>query len=425
MLRSRNSKVPVLHERRRMTSYKCQFCESTRIEEILFLGYLPPVNVMSEQAKPDEVSENYSLPFCFCIDCKLTQIGTKLEKTIVFPKSYPYLSGVTQSLVRNFYSQSQSVNKLLRLNKSDLVIDIGSNDGSLLEKYQEFSRVLGIEPTIAADSALRKGIPTINSFFTETVVDQILKDYGKARVITACNVFAHIDGLDELMLNIKRLISDKGIFVSESHYLLSLVDTLQFDTIYHEHLRYYTISFLESLFNEYEMEIFDVEKIDSHGGSVRVWACNKGTFEVKESVISAKSIEASSGVLELDGLRQFAGKVIHWRHEFRRLVSSLKLEGATISGIGAPSRASTLIAFSGLTELDLDNVAEVKNSAKIGRVMPGTRIPVIQENLVLSQNPSHLLLLSWHLKDSIIWNLRKAGYTGKFIVPLPQPHIID
>jgi len=114
-----------------------------------------------------------------------------------------------------------------------------------------------------------------------------------------------------------------------------------------------------------------------------------------------------------------------WRHEFRKLISSLKLESASISGIGAPSRASTLIAFSGLTELDLENVGEVKNSAKIGRLMPGTRIPVIQEDIVLAQEPSHLLLLSWHLKDSIISNLRKAGYKGKFIVPLPQPQIIN
>lgn len=405
--------------------YQCQFCESAKVEEILFLGFLPPVNVMPHQSDPATISENFSLPLCFCTNCKLTQIGTRLDKTLVFPRAYPYLSGVTQSLVENFTSQAISVNEFLGLKKSDLVIDIGSNDGSLLKQYQSMSNVLGIEPTVAAEVAVSNGVPTINEFFTKTVASKIIDNYGRARVITACNVFAHIDGLDELMSSIKCLMLEDGIFVSESHYLLSLIGTLQFDTIYHEHLRYYTVTFLESLFNEYDLEIFNVESIDSHGGSIRVWACNKGIFKTRGSVDEFKKRELELEVLELNGLRKFAKDVQIWRQEFRKLVSTLRLEGAVISGIGAPSRASTLLTFAGLTEFDVENVAEVNNSAKIGRFIPGTRIPVLQEEDVLAQNPSHLLILSWHLKNSIISKLKNHGYKGKFIVPLPRPEVIE
>ena len=401
----------------------CQFCKSDQVKEVLYLGSLPPVNDMPKIDSSVKATNTFPVSLCFCSICTLTQIGITLDKEIVFPHSYPYLSGVTKSLVNNFKDQAIKVNELINLNQKDLVVDIGSNDGSLLKHYRNHCRILGIEPTKAAESAIEEGIDTINQYFTSSVVEEIISNHGKAKVVTACNVFAHISGLDELMFNISELLLEDGIFVSESHYLLSLVESLQFDTIYHEHLRYYSLTFLEKLFEKYGFKIFNVEKIDSHGGSIRVWSSRSLSYGKKSSVKEMIGEEQKHGIVKIIGLEHFSSKVIAWRQEFRRVITELKLDGARISGVGAPSRASTLIAFAGLTELDLDAVAEVEGSAKIGHYMPGTRIPVEIESEVLSKEPTHLLILSWHLKDSIMSNLRSKGFKGKFIIPLPNPHV--
>jgi hypothetical protein len=405
--------------------YTCQFCGQGPLEEILFLGSLPPVNDMHAASKPIQETTIYPLPFCYCEKCELAQIGTTLTKEVVFPRSYPYLSGMTKSLVKNFEEQAHSIHSVINLKKSDLVVDIGSNDGSLLKNYLNFSKVLGIEPTQAADVANSNGIETINSYFDEDTTHVIVEKFGKAKVITACNVFAHIDNIKSLLQNVENILSDNGIFVSESHYLLDLINTLQFDTIYHEHLRYYSVTFLKKMFKESGLEIFRVDSIQSHGGSIRVWTCKTGTRPVEKSVFEFIQKESDSGLTSIEGLRNFAADVIEWRNSFRKLIAELKIGGSIIGAIGAPSRASTLVTFSGLTELDLIAVGEVQNSTKIGKYMPGTRIPVIPESTLLDSNPDYLLVLSWHIKDALIVALKNKGYKGKFIIPLPIPTVIE
>jgi hypothetical protein len=332
---------------------------------------------------------------------------------------------MTKSLLENFSVQFEQVSEYIDLKQDDLVVDIGSNDGSLLSNYKDMCRVLGVEPTQAADVALDQGIPTLNCYFDAKATDVIVNSYGKARVVTACNVFAHISDIPNLLKNIKKIMSTGGVFVSESHYLLNLVETLQFDTIYHEHLRYYTVTFLKKMFEANGLSIFRVGSTPSHGGSIRVWACKVGERRVDDSVQSYLDLEKEAEISSLDTLQKFGNDVKKWRSEFRQLISELQLEGAKIGALGAPSRASTLIAFTGLTELDLVGVGEVSNSGKLGKKMPGTRIPVITEDSLLRLDPSHLLILSWHIKDTIMLALRNKGYRGKFIIPLPHPIVVD
>ncbi len=405
--------------------YKCQYCSNTEITEVLYLGALPPVNDL--RSSSDQLGEVgfFPLPFCHCENCSLTQIGVRLKKEVIFPRTYPYLSGVTNSLVKNFSEQVEKVNSYLSLAQNDLVVDIGSNDGSLLKHYLKHSRVLGIEPSQAADIANANGITTLNTYFDKKSMMKIRDEYGKARLVTACNVFAHIDEIPELLSNIGELLAEDGIFLTESHYLLSLVETLQFDTIYHEHLRYYTVTFLYKMFREHGLEIFRVESISTHGGSIRVWASKPGSHLVTETVEEFLLNENLTSISKLEKLQEFANRVISWRNNFRLVFSELISSGARIGGIGAPSRASTLIAFTGLTELDLIAVGEVQNSAKIGKYMPGTRIPVILESELLNQDPTHLLILSWHIEEPIIKSLRDMGYKGSFIVPLPSPRVLQ
>jgi hypothetical protein len=404
-----------------MAKYICQACKNTDINLVTSLGYLPPVNDLRPYLS-DKGINAYPLPFCYCDECGLVQLGYQLDKEIVFPSTYPYLSGVTRSLVDNFREQAYEANKILKFSKEDYVIDIGSNDGSLLKQYVDFANVIGVEPTDAADVANSDEIETLKAYFEEEVVARLKKRGINPRLVTACNVFAHIPNLPILINNIKNLIGANGVFVSESHYLIDLLENLQFDTIYHEHLRYYDVTFLKRIFQESGLRIFRVDRINSHGGSIRVWASASTKFPEEPSVGNILKYESE---FKMKSLEKFPARLNEWRDSFRNLISTLKINGAKIYAIGAPSRASTLVSFAGLTELDIIAVGELQGSAKINMYMPGTKIPIVLESVVLDAQPSHLLILSWHLEKVIIDSLKSKGYSGKFIIPLPFPKLVE
>jgi hypothetical protein len=243
--------------------------------------------------------------------------------------------------------------------------------------------------------------------------------------VTACNVFAHIPDLKNLMLGIDTILEDDGIFISESHYLIGLLETLQFDTIYHEHLRYYSANFLNKLFCDFGYEIIRIRKIPTHGGSIRVWAARSGKYKIDSNVIKFLVDEENNEYYGLNAHLQFAKEVSNWRHVFRKTIADIRGSNQSIYAIGAPSRASTLIAYTGLEVSDLFGVGEISGSHKIGRYMPGTRIPIVSEDEVLDRKPDYLLMLSWHIADELIPKLKNKGYQGKFIIPLPNITISD
>lgn len=403
---------------------KCSYCNS-ELKTLLNLGSLPPVNFMDKIDEEFYGYQAFPLTWAVCKECGLVQILEELSGDSVFPDSYPYLSGTTRILRENFAEQFEEIDSFLNLRSSDLVLDIGSNDGTLLSNYKGTTRILGIEPTGAAVVAQKNGIETIKEFFSERISDQIVSKYGTAKVITACNVFAHIPNLNSLTGAVKELLAEDGVFISESHYLYSLIETLQFDTIYHEHLRYYSVEFLNRLFSDFDMEIIRVKRIPTHGGSIRVWSAKKGVFTPDASVKEILDYERKSEIEGDLNLDNFVVKLLDWRQRFRNLIAQTKIENKSIAAIGAPSRASTLICFAGLSHLDLISVGEISGSHKIGRYMPGTSIPVVNESEILSGEVDYLLMLSWHIAEELIPKLRKGGYKGKFIIPLPQPLIVD
>jgi hypothetical protein len=403
----------------------CAYCGSN-LTKILDLGYLPPVNVMPSSAAENEQSIRFPLSMHYCQNCALTQIAEELPSHLVFPESYPYLSGTTRILRDNFAEQAAITIPKIDLQSNHLVVDIGSNDGTLLSNYIKSCRVLGVEPTNAADVALEKNIPTLKNFFDSDISNKIISEFGKAKLVTACNVFAHIPNLDALMRNILNILDEDGVFLSESHYLNDLIKSLQFDTIYHEHLRYYDSNFLSKMFKDYGLEIFDIQRIQTHGGSIRVWAARSGKYPVSDYVEKFLSEERGSNDYGLIGLQKFASHVTDWRQEFRKLIAEIRLSGFSIAGIGAPSRASTLICFAGIEHSDLICVGEISNSHKIGRDMPGTKIPIIDETLLIENSqPDYLLMLSWHIADELMEKIKARGYKGKFVIPLPVPKIIS
>ncbi len=403
---------------------KCQVCGSRDLQTILFLGYLPPVNQMHPIGEHPREQSAYPAEWFFCPCCKLVQLGLLVDPSLLFPAEYPYTSGSTRILRENFSELYGDCQSIIRLAQDDLVVDIGSNDGTLLSNFRSGGhRVLGIEPTQVGNLANKRGIPTLIGFLRRELVEKVKREHGPATVVTATNVFAHIPNIHEVVDDLLCLLDERGVFISESHYLLSLIETLQYDTIYHEHLRYYSLHSLRYLFEMHDLEIIHAKQIPTHGGSIRVYAARKGSHQVQPSVDTLLEKETLAGIDEKN-LKEFRRRTVLSKLQLSALLNDIKRKDHRIYGVGAPSRASTLINYVGLDDGIIDCVVEIEGSLKIGRYMPGTLIPVIEESRLFEDQPEYALILSWHIADEIIPKLTSNGFEGSYIVPLPTPRVV-
>ena len=402
---------------------RCQISGDNQLEKILSLGLIPPVNQMYKITEKPRDQFFFPTEIFYSHVSKLVQLGIAVDKEILFPKEYPYTSSTTKILRDNFAQLSEEIFNHFNISKDDLIIDIGSNDGNLLSNFTKKMNVLGITPEDIGKKAIEKGIPTILEYFTENLTKKILKKYGFAKIITATNVFAHIDNVDQVLISISNLLSDDGIFISESHYLNTLVERNQYDTIYTEHLRYYSLSSLSYLFEKHNMEIIDAKKINTHGGSIRVYAAKKNKYKIKNHYIEL--IEHEKKYLFGKELFNFQSKVIQSKIKFYTLLSEININDVRIYGISAPSRSTTLINYLGIKADIVKCILEIKGSQKINHFLPGTDIPILDENKLYIDQPEYALILSWHIADEIINNLKNKGFKGKFIIPLPVPRIVS
>ena len=401
----------------------CQISGKKDLKKVLSLGYLPAVNNYFPSNLRKNEENFFPTEIFYSRSSKLMQLGTIVNKNIIFPKHYPYTSSTTKILRENFKELYSECKKILDLKKKDLVVDIGSNDGNLLSNFKGNHKVLGVTPEQIGKIAIKRGIKTIIKYFDKSTCNIILKKYGKAKLITATNVFAHIDNVDQLMKNINKIIKKDGVFITESHYLVSLIKTVQYDTIYHEHLRYYSLTSLNYLFEKYNFKVFHAKEINSHGGSIRVYVSKNKEFKVRESV--KRILQHEKKYLTWNTFKQFKRDVIKSKIKLYSLIKKIKDEKKIIFGVGAPSRAATLINYVGLNEDLIDCILEIKGSHKIGKYMPGTNIPIVNEKIINKKKPHYLILFSWHISKSLIKNLKKLGFKGKFILPLPDPKIIN
>jgi len=412
-----------------MTSYgpieNCQSCGGKNLESVLFIGYLPPVNTMPDMGRPLPAEPWFPAELLYCGHCSLVQLGFAADPAILFPPEYPYTSGTTKILRDNFKNLFQEVKERLCLQPQDFVIDIGSNDGTLLSNFMDGGmKVLGVEPTLAGEIARSKGIETLQVFFSRETAGEISRKYGNARVVTAANVFAHIHPVHEIVEAVSLLTGEQGVFISESHYLGAVVQGLQYDTVYHEHLRYYSLTSLKNLLEKHGFQIFYVKKIPTHGGSIRVYASRPGNYPVHESVAALLAEERSAGLASSLWIPDFQRRAEKSKHEMHQLLTEAINKSGKVYGISAPSRASTLVHYMGLDDSMIECVLEIAGSKKIGKYMPGTKIPVLEETRLYQDQPAYALLFSWHIADELCRNLKMRGYRGDFIVPLPTPHII-
>jgi len=401
----------------------CQLCGVSKLHSVIFLGYLPPVNTMPPIGTPPVEQPGYPAQILRCDQCNLFQLGLVVDPSLLFPPHYAYTSGTTQQLKDNFQQLSHEVSEHYPLKAKDLVVDVGSNDGTLLTYFKDQAVVQGIEPTNAGKLAIDRGIPTLTSFFNKDAVQSVLRSKGQARLLTITNCFAHMENIHGVMESVLALLSNDGIFVTESHYLVSLLETVQYDTIYHEHLRYYSLTSLRALLEMHGLEIVRAKRIPTHGGSIRVYAAHRGKYQVSESVSALTAAE--EGVFTTKHIEKFRHHVVASKLGLHAILKNIRERGERVFGIGAPSRACTLIHYVGLDEGILDCVLEIKGSYKIGKYIPGTLIPVLDESVLCTEQPEYALLFSWHIAEELIPKLKSRGFRGKFIIPLPTPRIVS
>jgi len=405
--------------------YSCRLCDSPDLTEFLDLGFTPPADDFISKARLHEPETHYPLRVVRCDKCNFIQLNHVVDPVILYQNDYPYEASITRTGVAHFDEFASDVVQRFGLQEDDLVVDIGSNVGVLLNGFKKRNlRVLGVDPaTNIARIANKNGIETITDFFSETLAKTILEKYGQAKVITSSNVVAHIDDLNSFASATKHLLDDDGVLVIEAPYFVHLLKNLEYDTIYHEHLSYLSVSPLVRFFNKHGMDVFDVQQRDIHGGSIRIFVAKKGRRKIEPTVARLLSYETDNDIYALDTLNRFADRVRSHREDLVWLLKSLKRSGKRIAGVSAPAKGMTLLNYCKIGTETLEFLTE-KSTLKIGKFSPGGHIPVLSDDALISEDIDFALLLAWNFKDEIINNLSAfQAKGGKFIIPVPYPVI--
>lgn len=410
-----------------MQNIKCRLCKSGNLKMFLDLGFTPPSDSFLTKEELNQPETYYPLQVCLCMNCGHMQIGYTVSGEVLYCRNYPYDNSTSLTFRNHFISMSQHICKKFNLAKNSFVIDIGSNVGILLSGFKEQGmKVLGVEPAEnIAKKAIERRIETIQGFFSSQMAKSIAEERGKVSIITATNVFAHIPDVDDFMKGICSLLDEKGIFIFEVPYALVMVEKLLYDMIYHEHLGYISIKPIIPFFKKFHMEIFDIEMIPTHGGSLRVFVGREGVWQISDAIEEFVKKEEMAKLHSLETLNQFAEKVKKHRDELLYMLLDLKRQGKKIVGIGAPAKGNTLINYCKIGTEILDCITE-KADTKIGLYTPGMHIPIYPDDKLKSDKSDYALLLSWNLSEEIMKNLQfYKNNGGKFIIPFSQPRIVD
>ena len=405
----------------------CQICNSKKLHKIIKMGSTGLCDsLLTKNQLQKELEKSFPLNMYRCPKCQLLQLNYVVDNKKLFHLNYPYKSGITKPLKKLLHDTSKYLKNNFVFSKNALAIDLGSNDGTLLEGFKKKKfEVLGVEPTNIAKIANRRGIKTLQKFFDIKTSEFIKTKYKKPEIITGTNIFAHVNKLDSFMSGVKNLIDPKkGLFVTESHYALDIIDKLQYDSIYHEHLRFFLIKPLEILMKLYGFKIIDAVRISNYGGSIRIISTLNQKLKQRSSVKKLYNLEKKKGFYTKEKYKKFANDIFKSKKQLTFLLKKIKKQNKKIVGIGCPGRSITLLAFCKIGKETLDYIAEQSTSLKLNLYTPNTHIKVIDEKYFFKNPPEYALILSWHYKKSVMSNLRKKGFKGKFIIPLPYPKII-
>lgn len=403
----------------------CQVCNSKNLKLIMDLGFQPPCDSLLTVEMLNKPEKSYPLRMIWCADCTNVQLDYCVDGREIYFPSYPYKSGVTKELVDYQVKISDSLIKKYSLKPKDLVMDVGSNDGTLLSGFKKRNiRILGVEPTNIAKLANASGIETVQAFFDIELSKEIKKKYGQASIIITTNTFAHMQTIGEFIMGSYNLLKEDGIFISETHYLLDVLRGGQFDTIYHEHLRTYSLGSLVKLFEPYDFTVVDVERGNRYGGNIRIYVQKGCGRKVKPSVSKLLKEERDAGLGKIETFEKFALRVKKARIEFMNFLISAKKNGRHIVGNSCPGRCSTLLNYYGIDSDMLPYLAEQSTSLKLGMYLPGKHIPVIDNQILIDEQPDYVVLMAWHYAESIMKQLKARGLKSDFVIPLPDFKIV-
>jgi SAM-dependent methyltransferase len=403
------------------TSARCRSCDRAGLETILDLGRTPLANAILDETQLSGAEPTYPLELVFCPDCALVQILETVPPETLF-RDYVYFSSFSDTMVRHAHDLATRMVADERLGKKSLVIEAASNDGYLLQHYRDAGvSVLGIEPAEnVAKVARERGILTRSDFFTSELAGDLVDKGQRADVFHAHNVLAHVPDLNGFVRGIRAVLKETGVAIIEVPYLLDLIEHVEFDTIYHEHLCYFSLIALDRLFERNGLSVCDVERLPIHGGSLRLHVRPAGKAEPTTRAEDLMRREKDSRVDRIAFYRTFAARVEAFRSNLCELLGELKAQGRRLAAYGASAKGSTLLNYCGIGSDLLDFVVD-RSTAKHGRYTPGTRLPIHDPKVLLERMPDYVLLLTWNFADEILRQqaeYRRRG--GRFVCPLPE-----
>ena len=402
----------------------CRICGKVGLNSILSLGKTPLANALLREDQLGDGESTWPLELAWCPDCSLAQITETVPPEILF-REYAYFSSFSDTMVAHAKTIADRLRETRKLGPNSLAVEIASNDGYLLQWYHKAGiPVLGIEPAqnIARVAQAERGVRTISEFFGREIAEQLAKSGQKADVIHANNVLAHVADLNGVVAGFAAMLKPDGVVVVEAPYLKDLLDHVEFDTIYHEHLCYFSLTALTRLFQQHGLTIVDVERLKIHGGSLRIFAAQTNSADVQPSVLRLLN-EESAWVRDAKSYETFGNRVEALRSDLITLLDSLKAEGKRIAVYGASAKGSTLLNYFGIGRKQLDFVVD-RSTVKQGLYTPGTRLKICDPSRLVTDQPDYCLLLTWNFADEILkqqTQYRQQG--GKFIIPIPQVRV--
>ena len=400
----------------------CQICYTKKIQQIMDLGYQPLADDLKNNSNTPSV--NYPIKVFFCKQCRLLQNNFIVSDKKLYNKDYHYRPGISATVVNNLHNMALQLISLYSLKKNDLIVDLGCNDGTLLNAFKSlgFKNVAGVEPTNIYKFALKKRIPVINDFFNVKSAKKIQKKFGNAKLITTTNVFAHTGQLGEFIKGVKTLIDNKtGVFVIENHYLLDIIKKLQFDSFYHEHLRTYSLKSLIRLLNIYKLKPINAFVTDRYNGNIQAhFVSKKNIARTSVNVDKVLNNEKKEGLDDIKTYYNFSNKIEQVKQKLFNYLNYNK--NKLIIGKAYPARASVILNYFNSLKDRLKLIAEQPTSLKINKYISGTSIKIVNSDVIKKIKPDIIVIFAWHLFHEIKnkWKKRGLSKKTKFVLLLPS-----